>query len=57
MVGEWDTALACLDIALRLCPDSPTALRRKARILDEKACYDGLGAFGGFAQRPSPNIP
>ena len=42
MVGEWDTALACLDIALRLCPDSPTALRRKARILDEKACYNTL---------------
>ena len=53
MVGEWDTALACLDIALGLCPDSPTALRRKARILDEKACYDALICLDGL-QKPPP---
>ena len=53
MVGEWDTALACLDIALRLCPDSPTALRRKARILDEKACYDALVCLDDL-QKPPP---
>ncbi len=52
MVGEWDTALACLDIALRLCPDSPTALRRKARILDEKACYDSLISLDNLRQPP-----
>jgi len=52
MVGEWDTALACLDIALRLCPDSPTALRRKARILDEKACYDSLISLDDLRQPP-----
>ena len=52
MVGEWDTALACLDIALRLCPDSPTALRRKARILDEKACYDNLICSDDLQQPP-----
>ena len=52
MVGEWDTALACLDIALRLCPDSPTALRRKARILDEKACYDSLICLDDLRQTP-----
>ncbi len=52
MVGEWDTALACLDIALRLCPDSPTALRRKARILDEKACYDGLVRLEDLREPP-----
>ena len=52
MVGEWDTALTCLDIALRLCPDSPTALRRKARILDEKACYNTLIAFDDFKEPP-----
>ena len=52
MVGEWDTALACLDIALRLCPDSPTALRRKARILDEKACYDSLICSDDLRQPP-----
>lgn len=52
MVGEWDTALACLDIALRLCPDSPTALRRKARILDEKACYDELVCLEDLHEPP-----
>ena len=52
MVGEWDTALACLDIALRLCPDSPTALRRKARIIDEKACYDRLVCLDDLRQPP-----
>ncbi len=53
MVGQWDKALACLDIALRLCPDSPTALRRKARILDEKACYDALICLEHFCESPS----
>lgn len=52
MVGEWDTALACLDIALRLCPDSATALRRKARILNEKACYDSLICLDDLRQPP-----
>ena len=52
MVGEWDTALACLDIALRLCPDSPTALRRKARILEEKACYEALACLDDLQQPP-----
>ena len=52
MVGEWDTALACLDIALQLCPDSPTALRRKARILDEKTCYNTLIALEDFNEPP-----
>ena len=52
MVGEWDTALACLDIALRLCPESPTALRRKARILDEKACYNTLICLDDFKKPP-----
>ena len=53
MVGQWDKALACLDIALRLCPDSPTALRRQARILDEKACYDTLICADDFREPPS----
>ena len=52
MVGQWDKALVCLDIALRLCPDSPTALRRKARILDEKACYDTLISADAFRKPP-----
>ena len=53
MVGQWDRALACLDIALRLRPDSPTALRRKARVLDEKACYDALICLDDFCKPPS----
>ena len=53
MVGQWDKALACLDVALRLCPDSPTALRRKARVLDEKACYATLLCLGDFCKSPS----
>ena len=52
MVGQWDKALACLDMALRLCPDSPTALRRKARILDEKACYATLLCYDDFRKPP-----
>ena len=52
MVGQWDKALTCLDIALGLRPDSPTALRRKARVLDEKACYDALICLGDFCKPP-----
>ena len=52
MVGQWDKALACLDIALQLCPDSPTVLRRKARILDEKACYETLICADDFREPP-----
>lgn len=52
MIGQWDKALACLDVALLLCPDSPTALRRKARILDEKACYDALICLDDFHEPP-----
>ena len=42
MVGKWEQALAYLDIALQLCPDSPTVLRRKARINEEKEYYQTL---------------
>lgn len=52
MVGQWDKALACLDIALGLCPDSPTALRRKTRILDEKACYETLICSDDLSKPP-----
>ena len=52
MVGEWDKAVTCLDIALRICPDSPTALRRKERILDEKTCYDTLICLDDFRKPP-----
>ncbi len=42
MVGKWEQALVYLDIALELCPDSPTVLRRKARINEEKEYYQAL---------------
>ena len=42
MVGKWEQALVYLDIALQLCPDSPTVLRRKARINEEKEYYQTL---------------
>ena len=52
MVGEWDRALTYLDIALQLCPDSPTALRRKARLLQEKRGFDALIGESGILHRP-----
>lgn len=42
MVGKWEQALVYLDIALELCPGSPTVLRRKARINEEKEYYQAL---------------
>ncbi len=42
MVGKWDQALSYLDIALQLCPDSPTVQRRQARISEEKTYYQQL---------------
>lgn len=53
MVGQWDRALAYLEIALRLCPDSPTVLRRKARILEEKECYAALICERDLQEPPS----
>ena len=42
MVGYWDGALDCLDIALQLHPNYPPALRRRARIFEEKELYQSL---------------
>ncbi|MYF99618.1 tetratricopeptide repeat protein [Candidatus Poribacteria bacterium] len=42
MVGKWEQALVYLDRALKLCPDSPTVLRRQARIKEEKTYYQTL---------------
>ena len=41
-LGCWDQAIESLEVALRLRPGYPTALRRKQRILEEKSVYDGL---------------
>ena len=42
MVGKWEQALDNLDIALRLCPHSPTIKRRKSRIIEEQEYYQGV---------------
>ncbi len=52
MVGEWDRALTYLDIALQRCPDSPTAHRRKARLLQEKHGFDALLFESGILHQP-----
>ena len=52
MIGKWEQALAYLDIALRLCPDSPTALRRKTRIDQEKRCYQTLIRESNLVEHP-----
>ncbi len=42
MLGCWNQAIESLEVALRLRPGYPTALRRKQRILEEKSVYDSL---------------
>lgn len=42
MVGRWEDALDCLNRALELSPDYPTALRRRERIQEEKQVYEAL---------------
>lgn len=41
-LGCWNQAIESLEVALRLRPGYPTALRRKQRILEEKSVYDSL---------------
>lgn len=53
MVGKWEQALACLDIAFQLCPDSPTIIRRQARIREEKKFYEKLVAETDLFDHPS----
>lgn len=52
MLGKWDAALACLETARRLCPESETALRREARIRDQKTCYDTLIGSADIGEPP-----
>ncbi len=42
MIGNWEQALKYLNIALQLSPNSTTALRRKARISEEKRFYESI---------------
>ena len=42
MLGCWNRAIESLEVALRLRPGYPTALRRKQRILEEKSVYEAL---------------
>ena len=52
MVGRWDDALDCLNRALELNPDYPTALRRRERIREEKQVYETL--LQGYNLNPEP---
>ena len=56
MVGKWEQALKYLDIALQLCPDSPTVLRRKARINEEKAYYQSIIRESQLVDEPPSNF-
>ncbi len=42
MIGNWEQALKYINIALQLSPNSTTALRRKARISEEKRFYESI---------------
>ena len=42
MIGNWEQALENLNVALQLSPNSTTALRRKARITEEKRYYESI---------------
>ncbi len=50
MLGKWDSALACIETALQLSPDSQAAHRRKERLLEEKQCYETLISHSGILQ-------
>ncbi len=56
MVGKWEQALVYLDTALRLCPDSPTVLRRRARINEEKAYYQSIIRESQLVDEPPSNF-
>lgn len=56
MVGKWDHALSYLDIALQLCPDSTTILRRQARIREEKEYYQQIIAEAKLIDVPPPEF-
>ncbi|MDE0086045.1 MAG: tetratricopeptide repeat protein [Candidatus Poribacteria bacterium] len=56
MVGKWEQALKYLDIALQLCPDSPTVLRRKARINEEKVYYQSIIRESQLEDEPPSNF-
>lgn len=58
MIGNWDQALTYLDISLQLCPNSTTALRRKARIREEKTYYQSIICKLDLTdKRPSDFVP
>jgi len=41
-LGEWDAALRAVDQGLELAPGNPTGLRRRARIVEQKATFDAI---------------
>ena len=56
MVGRWDQALSYLDIALQLCPNSPTIHRRLSRIKEEKTYYQQIIADAALKVDPPPEF-
>lgn len=58
MIGNWEQALTNVDISLQLCPNSTTALRRKARIKEEQTYYQSIICKLNLTnKRPSVFIP
>ena len=56
MIGNWEQALTYLDVALQLSPNSTTALRRKARICEEKRFYESIISEIDLNNSPSPEF-
>lgn len=58
MVGKWEQALDSLDIALRLCPNSSTIIRRRSRINEEKEFYHSvINEINLVQEPPSDFVP
>lgn len=51
ILGDWDAALDALRAALNLMPNNPTALRRYARVSQEKEAFESLARS---LNRPAP---
>ena len=56
MIGNWEQALTYLDISLQLCPNSTTALRRKARISEEKTYYQSIISELDLTNKPTTDF-
>lgn len=57
MLGCWNQALEALEVALRLQPSYPIALRRQRRIREEKKIYEALEDELGLDQESEAPTP